>query len=75
MNETLRALLGALTLGISEAIMAIVKATKCPKAYIYTPTKNKCCKFRKKCGLWNHCLENSDSCRQAHLNHDDEFEC
>lgn len=75
MNENFRALLGALTLGLSEAIMAIVKASKCPKEWIYTPNKKGCCKHRKRCALWQHCAETSESCRIAHRDHDDEIEC
>lgn len=75
MKEGLKNLLGVLTLGLSEAIMAIVKASRCPKEYIYTPKKKGCCKHRKRCALWQYCTEDSESCRKAHQEHDDEIEC
>lgn len=75
MNEALRTLMAALTLGLSEAIMAIVKASKCPTEYVYTPKKKGCCKHRKRCALWQYCMEDSESCRKAHLDHDNEIEC
>lgn len=75
MNESLRTLLAALTLGLSEAIMAIVKASKCPNEYVYTPKKNGCCKHRKRCALWKFCMEDLDSCRSTHLEYEDTIKC
>lgn len=71
MNEFVRVLIGALTLGISEIVRIAQENKKCPYDYIYERKgKSGCCKHRKKCGLWPKCMEDAQSCREAHMEYE-----
>lgn len=67
MENFVRVLVGALTLGISEIIRIAQENKKCEYDYIYQKKgKTSCCKHRKKCALWTMCLETNESCKSAH---------
>lgn len=71
MENFLRVLIGALTLGVSEIIKAVQDNKKCPYDYVYQRKgKTSCCKWRKRCALWTRCAEDIESCRQAHANYE-----
>lgn len=68
MENFVRVLVGALTLGISEIMRIAQENKKCAYEYIYTKKgKTSCCKYRKRCALWPRCMETNESCRQVHL--------
>lgn len=67
MNEFVRVLIGALTLGISEIVRVAQENKKCEWDYTYKPKgKAGCCKWRNRCPLWNKCLDNIETCKKVH---------